>query len=109
MPNASAFVFEAIDFPLGTIIGSVVAVAWLTHFTGIKQKYGIDTHDLAILLICLAVSSQGIPEIIDLIPLWPVSLLIMVICVVFISLRLRVFFYQYLYSYLFLRKNWSHC
>ncbi len=105
--TASAIVFKTIDLPLSAVTEPLFAAASLTHFTGIKQKPGVDTHHLAILLIGLAVGSQGIPEIVDRVSLLPISLLIRVICTVFISLRLRIFFYQYLNSYLLLRQDWS--
>ena len=81
---ASATVFEAINFPLGAMIGPIVAVACLTHFTGINQKPGVDAHHFAILLIGIALGSQVTPDIVDRIQLWPVSLLIMIICMVLI-------------------------
>ena len=81
---ASATVFEAINFPLGAMIGPIFAVAFLAHFTGINQKPGVDAHHFAILLIGIALGSQVTPDIVDRIQLWPASLLIMIICMVLI-------------------------
>ncbi len=81
---ASASVFEAIDYSLGAMIGPIVAVGRLAHVTGINQKPSVDAHHFAILLIGIALGSQVTPDIVDRIQLWPVSLLIMIICIVLI-------------------------
>ncbi len=80
----SASVFEAIDCSLGAMIGLILAVGCLAHVTGINQKPGVDAHHFAILLIGIALGSQVTPDIVDRIQLWPVSLLIMIICMVLI-------------------------
>ena len=82
--TASASVFEAIDFSLGTMIGPIFAVGCLAHVTGINQKPGVDAHHFAILLIGIALGSQVTPDIVDRIQLWPLSLLNMIICMVLI-------------------------
>jgi membrane AbrB-like protein len=81
---ASAIAFETINFPLGAMIGPMFAVAFLAHFSGIHQKPGVDAHHFAVLLIGLALGNQVTPDIFERIQLWPVSLLIMIVTMVFI-------------------------
>lgn len=80
----SGVAFEAINFPLGAMIGPMFAVALLAHLTGIHQKPGVDAHHFAVLLIGLALGSQVTPDIFERVQLWPASLVMMIITMIFI-------------------------
>jgi hypothetical protein len=80
----SAVLLEAINFPLGAMIGPMFAVALVAHRTGINQKPGVDAHHFAVLLIGLALGGQVTSDIVEQIQLWPMSLLIMIVTLIVI-------------------------
>lgn len=80
----SAGLFTALEVPLGAMIGPMLAVALFTHVSGHTVAPGVRAHDAAILLIGLALGSQVTPDVFSQITLWPVSLGILVLTMVFI-------------------------
>lgn len=76
MSTASAIVFEAIDFPLGAMIGPIFAVGILAHVTRASLEPGVDTTDFTIVLIGIVLVSQVIPEVLNHAENWPVNVLL---------------------------------
>ena len=62
---ASAVVFEAIDFPLGAMIGPIFAVGILAYLTSESSEPGVDATDFAIMLIGIVLGSQVTPEVLN--------------------------------------------
>jgi len=62
---SSAVVFEAIDFPLGAMIGPIFAVGILAYLTRESSEPGVDATDFAIMLIGIVLGSQVTPEVLN--------------------------------------------
>lgn len=75
----SAVAFTLLDVPLGAMIGPMLAIALLSHFTGTIEPPGHVAHDAAILMIGLALGSQVSADLFQQLILWPASLTILVI------------------------------
>ena len=80
----SALVCEWLRIPLGAMIGPMLCVALLSHFTGKPQGPGPDAHHGAILIVGIALGAQISNDLFEKIALWPLSLLTLVVtmCVV---------------------------
>ena len=72
--TASAFVFEAVDFPLGAMIVLVFAVGILAYVKRESSDPGVGATDFAIMLIGIVLGSQVTPAVLNHAENGPVSL-----------------------------------
>ena len=85
---ASAVAFEAINFPLGAMIGPIFAVGILAYIMGESPEPGVDATDFAIMLIGLVLGSQVTPEVLNHAEKWPASILLLLLTMILILLTL---------------------
>jgi len=85
---ASAVAFEAINFPLGAMIGPIFVVGILAYITGESPEPGVDATDFAIMLIGLVLGSQVTPEVLNHAEKWPASILLLLLTMILILFTL---------------------
>ena len=86
---ASAVAFEATNFLLGAMIGTIFVVGILAYITGESPEPGVDATDFAIMLIGLVLGNQVTPEILNHAEKWPASMLLLLLKMILILFTLE--------------------